>query len=91
MMLSIPAGVRIYLALEPCDMRRGFDGTNPAGILEAHRFPLGVLQDLRLATDAAPSLPPEQRNRKAQGLNAHAMPHRAPGWSAGRLDSARQP
>lgn len=26
MMLSIPAGVRIYLALEPCDMRRGFDG-----------------------------------------------------------------
>lgn len=25
-MLSIPAGVRIYLALEPCDMRRGFDG-----------------------------------------------------------------
>ncbi|AUN29471.1 IS66 family insertion sequence element accessory protein TnpB [Niveispirillum cyanobacteriorum] len=25
-MISLPAGVRIYLALEPCDMRRGFDG-----------------------------------------------------------------
>ena len=25
-MISVPAGVRIYLALEPCDMRKGFDG-----------------------------------------------------------------
>lgn len=25
-MISVPAGVRIYLALEPCDMRKGSDG-----------------------------------------------------------------
>lgn len=24
-MLSLPASVRIYLATEPCDMRKGFD------------------------------------------------------------------
>ena len=25
-MISLPASVRVYLALSPCDMRRGFDG-----------------------------------------------------------------
>jgi transposase len=33
-MLSLPASVRVHLAVEPCDMRRGFDSL--AAIVREH-------------------------------------------------------
>lgn len=40
-MIGFPAGVRVYLAIEPHDMRKSFSTPSKAGRIQWVRFPSG--------------------------------------------------